>query len=1629
MTTPDTTTRDTKAAVDAARTLLDAGAVLPPATLTGDDVDTLTVRTYTHAVLADRPIVRLVPATLGDAEDLALGFLGLARDEDVPEVGQVRREALGFPAWALVNDPANGHHALALVRDIERLDRQAKTKPGSAKEGFEALATRLGRAVPHFLPTFHEQAARIFLKHDNTTYASAFFGKAREAERVHNLAIEEERLRAVFLEFAFAGALTAKALKEHAKALTNRLGPREAWVQFRQLAVERCTAGMPPYAGLAEDARALIRASGGDTETDERALLRELLATPAIARAPLSFWKVNRKPLAALAAAEPDTRQRLLEILPTPGGSTEAADLDGFWLDLLTEAGVVDLLVAGDTLAPGARAQWISRWATHRQRGWRPGPRCERTLSLVTRMADALRAEETPVTLFTGGGWRTGVDVDLLDLVLAERIPLTPPQDNACIGLDEWWDDSRDGRRDLAAVAADAAHAPLLHQGVGACKRHEKTAAHPVLRPVLAAWLTERAADLASATGLPAAEQAFGAINEFRDVVADVTPDVVERVRAYDASALLASTLRAGVYDELGWPALDEAAELLGAGVPGNVELDVDEAWPALVLSTKKRAIVVGPEGILLDHEPRVPKDHNSWQHTRYRYVDGQLLVAWYNKNYDWEGYWSSRPGETFLLDGDGPNSGSDSHPAVSLALPDGGRATGGRPLHAGDTKLPPRRALLTDGIAHWSLDHDRSDRKWTEYDPTTGAHGRASLPAPFAAAVADGGSLIAEACELLPLQPGLEHSPFGTDGTLLGRWVRVDGDTVTTGSVDGTTVTIPARNHRNWDNRPQDVPLGTLRLPGGAAPTVIATREHIALWAGDVHLGNCTTYKRGRGIAAGSPLVPPRSFWHALRPRDESGSIALRTLADDKVAELVAAVQADHDRAYHEYGEAKAAGRKPTLPALVRVEPIRRLLPEVTHPGLAFGVASLARDTAKLAERLRAFGKIEKKKVRALPTGPEHGGDNDLREALSGVINTGYYGFSSSSWTVLEHITSVARTLASTDRPQTWTTSTGKLGEPRFGWHPLLDLRAGVAARALSPFTPEAHRASLLLILEALATGPLGDPAGTLRRVTLCEPVEENKKQRNRKGEILRRGDRTVIFLDSQYTYNQNNHWVALDHDPSKNFEAIDGFTTHEEHRYTEPLSAARITALVRGVREHGPVPVRPESVPALVEGTGLGRAEASVLLSGPPADELDKDQRAILGLKATEAKNARAQLARLDGSARARVLAALVPAAPEDVHTLWTTGFDIAATIRAWEVEFGRVLRLPEDVAADLRGVASYGVDTVLAPESHAWIVGTSTHKLDKDGQLRASDGANVPSSSALAMTVTALAWLAYRLPYGDPLRAQLPHVLDLLRGRLADPGLVLDLDVEYSDGKPTAPRVREAAGLAEHGGADADGIVRIDDRLLLTPWYNGSEFTYVRPAGFTGADDPWFDRLIGLRGESSNGLTALRRILDPAFARLLAADGPAGLPQDPTHVVPELVAEVAKTHGIGEDAATLYLQLLALPDPTDRQVARWTGWKPARLKKARAELAATDLVVEAKRERAGRTLFLPGGWNALKSPQLPVETWKDGLYDRAYGSAVVPENPVPELFRRAWQRVQDGDAPGFEQLVTRTTRKGRR
>ncbi|MGW4027289.1 hypothetical protein, partial [Streptomyces sp. NPDC005009] len=59
----------------------------------------------------------------------------------------------------------------------------------------------------------------------------------------------------------------------------------------------------------------------------------------------------------------------------------------------------------------------------------------------------------------------------------------------------------------------------------------------------------------------------------------------------------------------------------------------------------------------------------------------------------------------------------------------------------------------------------------------------------------------------------------------------------------------------------------------------------------------------------------------------------------------------------------------------------------------------------------------------------------------------------------------------------------------------------------------------------------------------------------------------------------------------------------------------------------------------------------------------------------------------------------------------------------------------------------------------------------------------------------------------------------------------------------------------------------------------------------------------------------------------------------------------------------------------------------------------------------------------------PALPVELWKRDLYPVGDHSRAVPLIPVPELFTRAWDRVRAGDAPAYEELTTRATRKGRR
>ncbi|MFJ9605092.1 hypothetical protein ACIRS1_01890 [Kitasatospora sp. NPDC101176] len=1671
--------------------LLDAGAVLPPGTVPGagrpdSAVDVLTARTYTHPALDGRRIVRLVPGALGAAEDLAVDFLGLAPDGAPAEVGQVRQEALGFPAWALVHDPANGHHALALVKEMERLGRQARSKPGAAKDGFEELATRLGRAVPHFLPTFCEEVGRIFLAHGNQTYAAGYFGKAREAERTHGLAVDEERLRAVFLEFALAGALTVKSLRQYVKELAGRLDPVTAWERFRQLCTERSAAGMAPYAGIAEDARSLLRAAGLDRTEHEQALLAELLAAPGANRAPAAFWKSWHGALLELGTRDRATRARLLELTPDPGGNDPAAQ-DAGWLAVLAGTGAEQLLTGPRPEGAEPAAAWLQRWTNHLGRGWRSRPGCAATVALAGRMAERLRADGVPVDLHTGVR-RSHTQLDLLDRLLADGVPVADPAPGHRFELKGWVEQCGPAGATLAAVAADPRFRPALRAATPAAwdaAVTHRVPALPLLRELLAEWAEQRAEELSAVRGLAAATDLVRALTPHRTAIRDVAPAAAERIAALDVAGLLAAALGAGILDELGWPALEEALAALADPVdgadpdtrptdtPGHTAggllgLSVEDSWPQLILTRHDKAVVVGPQGVVLEHTLRVPK-LESWNRPRLRHVDGELLVVWQQDGKQ-RGYWSSRPDETLELGGEhiaGYHYGDRIPETPSLPLPGGGRTTGERPLHPGDTRLPAEHRVLGDGTGHWTLRHGQGGPALRELDPHTGALGRTAEP-PIVAATSAAGRLDTARTRLLPLQPGLEGTPLGTDGTVLGSWVRIDpGRAVTTGTAAGEAIVLPFTGRH-----PDAVPVGRLTLPGRARPVVTENGgDALALTLPDLTADTDRTAdlrpcRAGDLAAAGTALVPPLEHWHALRPRDEAGSRVLRTVDAERAARLIDAawpvdtepVPEEDQRWITTQGVRRPVAQRGDARRTLPVRAVGDVLPGIGHPLLLAGVAGLARAAADLLDRTARFvpqPEAEKpSRAEAAELRPDHGRDHDLRDAVATLLPDvgGFGGWGTARWRVVNNLRTVTAVLADPpaaagDGWSTPATVTLQGGDDSHAWLHLLGRLDVLAYAAAAPLTTPEHRSSLLLLLGELTCGVLADRGATLRETVLAEPEDTGTARRagdHRQGQVLRRGARTVVILGRQHTHDGTSHWLAADHDPSGEFGPVAHFTTVRERGTEERIDAAWATAFRRAVTEHGGVPWQPARGTAFGELTGMGAARAGLLLSPPPAlfhwnsSVLPAERLAEYGLKATEAKAARNWLRGHPRDGLAAVWGALLPADPQ---ALWTEGPDLQAGAAAWVRHFGRLVTLPEADQANVKGARIEHVETVLNPARSPWLTRTTAFR-PTDSGLAAEDPSAAPDAGDIGHTLAALRWLAYHLPADSPLRPLLPTAAEALRTRLADPELLLDFHLVHTDkGGSLAAVLRPHFGLPAEGGADPDGLVRCGPALVLTPYHNEYERVWLRPAGLTGPDDPVLDLLAGLGQGYYFGTerVAIAAVLRGDAERLAGSaagavpapagtEGPAWL-QNPQSTVPALVTEAARTHGLGEDAAALYLQLLALPDPTDRNVARWTGWKPARLKRARAELAGTGLVLEAKRARAGRSLFLPGGWQEARSPALPVETWKAALYGPTTHDAALPLQPVPELFARAWQRTVEGDTPGYEELRTSKRRKARR
>ncbi|MFH7598903.1 DNA-binding protein [Streptomyces racemochromogenes] len=1638
----------------AAAALLAAGAVLPADTTgAGPAAVPLTARTYRHPALGDgRVVVRLAAAELGAAEDLAAGFLGLVPDGEPAVVGLGRRQALGFPEWVLVHHPEDGHQALALVPELDRLARQAKTKPKAALDACTEICERLAASLPHFLPVFQEQAARVFLAVENTTYAAQLFGRARAAEARYGLAVDEDRLDAVFLEFALAGALPVKVLTGYAKDLAQRVPPAEAFTRFRRLCVRRTAGGLPPSAQATTELRRLARAAGLTGGVPEQEYLAELLPLPATLRAAAGWWKSHRAALIALARRVPSVRGTLLGMVP--GGTGEAGELAAMWLEVLEEsgatAGLADAGVPEEQRSPDGTAGWLERFHAARYAGWGNPPAAPALLALVERCADRIRAE-----LALPGreqGLRIGLqDVNLLDLLLSLDLPVAGPAEDSkdVLGLEEW--NRSPAPRDLRALCADARLRPAFFRTLNRFNSHmsggretvRRLAGTPGSSPLIAEWVREVAAE-STASALPDLPEAIRRLTWLPSEALALAPKEVAEAAGADLDEVLARTLRGGLFEELEWPAWESAVRELTPG-RGRGHLTVMDAWPYVIVANSTQVRVIGPDSTVLTHDLRAPSVNG--RQLGFHYTDGDLLVFWASYNGPVEGYWLSAPDRVLTLDSSATYwSMRSGH--VSLPLPGGGRTTGAGVLHRGDSLVPAERPVVSDGTSYWVWDGDRDTGGpgWTEYDPATGATGRRSAPRFLAEALEGhpGGATLPDNIgqNWLRPAPAVEGSVLGApaDGLLGWRAVRVPGGGWHGSDTAGGRVGVPEGGAR---------PDAAVRLPGDERPRAL-TSDWRTLSLRDPEgavTARTATQHHGAPHAAGAAELPPLAYWYCLRPRDPEGSAALRALDAPAAGALLKA--------------AAAAERREELPALVR-----EALPAIGSPVLVGGVVDVLRSAlvqrkalARVAESLS--GRPERPKP-AVQRGPA---DQLLDAALHGLTGTPYHrsygGEADASFALLRALGRAAADTAAEAVAGRVHVDVPKLaGSSSFPWAGLfLEAPAAVAYRAAvtgAAGTTDEQRTALCRMLaevDALGLSSAEASAARWRRLTVridtahllgADGRERGRGSRHRA--VLPLGGGALLALNEQTAeYPRGRQFDALLHDPAGVFAVPAPYTgAGEAVTVGDPeRGAGWLAAFLEQAAERGPAPWFPSAAEEFGRLTGVSAAAAALVVAGLPYLEtyergfLPADARKLLGVKATEAAHARDDLRGLSPEVRRELVAALLPADPA---RLWTDGPDAAAAARVWNRRAGRRTPVPEwllaEAGKEVRGAwpAHRALPALLDAAASPELSADTAWAVKGDRAEPVVPGGRPFDAGVLISAVGFAAWLAHRLPAGHPVRSCLPPVLTAIRQRLASPELLLSVG-HYVD----LAGFRKAAGTPTE---TAEGYERYGAVVLATQ--DGRPLPALRTAllDSTGSD-PYLPLLRGTEQLPSATETALRLVHDPAFAALLAdpgspvageADGEgAWWPQDAGRSVPELVAEVSAAYELGADAAVLYLALLAMPDPTDRNTARWTGWKPARLKAARAELAATDLVVAGTRSRAGRSLFLPGPWAEPQAPALPVEQWKLPMYATAPGGrpvlgALVPAEPAAELYRRAWTRVREGDVPRFEELrVKRTT--GRR
>ncbi len=965
------------------------------------------------------------------------------------------------------------------------------------------------------------------------------------------------------------------------------------------------------------------------------------------------------------------------------------------------------------------------------------------------------------------------------------------------------------------------------------------------------------------------------------------------------------------------------------------------------------------------------------------------------------------------------------------------------------------------------------------EIDPLTGAAIRESVPPWFEKNLASGGSINWSMSHLMPAPASWEDSPVGVADGMLGLRIvrRRDGKYESLG-IDGRSVTLTQPASADEGIR---VAAAILDKPASNSQWVVSNRDELidvetGITVGSLK-GNSTRYREGQ------PIALPPLFFHYFRVRCPASSAKLRKITVSASKKLFAAGGIEHEALkIKEDPKHLDANRSACFDAVGKLLPKApvRLQRGVSRVARAAAVEQISLD--KLTQCVLGIPEDGTKpataesKAAAPPPSDEATGRGLAELSIPFAptfVPQPYRGYFHDSIDPRQLTTAVDFFRGG---------DIDKLARGDAWYFGLID---DAAAAAWKVFWQHAHDGADDGV--PVAKRLTGDWLSGLRFVADCgildlpgsfvvhvaEFPDEAAAKKCAKAGKMPSDERPVAFVESNtrhLVFKVSNYVaekiVVLSYAEKGVPKPPQSFSIQHTLQLQKLWGGDAVRRFIDAVGEVESLPLVPaEKLQTAAEQLGISPIQVALGWMGNyrtvsyGQEKLTKELRTHYGWKVNEIKAAVAA-----ADADPVTLSILATGCRRNSAGALAKSVDLAFRymVDAWQQARRSTVNLPAELIGQLQSIRSgyHQLDTkllcelladptaspVLLPRQLQFAYETKRSHKTLSGTLAPPMVFDI--DAVLPSLPAAIALLNYRLPHGDTARKKLPALIDAVRKYLDDPNVVLPMGCSRTE-PYGANQTTDVDGTIEKFSAmvakcdqTADGFYRFDSGLVMGAVMPPAADLWFRPAKLLSEKDHaalhvaaalTFDwetdgtehlQFAGMVGSMrSEEMTRIREVNRDDSKLAAIANG--AWEQDPRVSAQATVREVMKQLPLSEEAAVFYLQLLSLHDCTSVNVKTWNAWTTAQLKTATSELVDGEHVVTAKRGRAGRDVFLPGGWEPLKLPNLPIETWKLPMFghqntDQLRGgsaSLIVCPRSVGDQFRLAWQRVVDGDPPKYE------------